>query len=77
MDHLSLREEPHAIEAVIAGQGIAILSDVLVAPELASGALVRALNVSLPGYGFYIVHTPGHPREKTIRAFTSWLRSVI
>ena len=33
MDHLSFREELHAIEAVIAGQGIGIFSDVLVAQE--------------------------------------------
>jgi LysR family glycine cleavage system transcriptional activator len=76
MEHLSFREELHAIEAVIAGQGIGIFSDVLLAPELASGALVKAFGVSLPGYRSYVVHRPGHPREKTIRAFASWLRSV-
>ena len=37
MEHLSFREELHAIEAVIAGQGIGIFSDVLVARELAAG----------------------------------------
>jgi LysR family transcriptional regulator, glycine cleavage system transcriptional activator len=77
MEHLSFREELHAIEAVIAGQGIGIFSDVLVAPELATGALVKAFDVSLPGYRFYVVHTPGRPREKTIRAFAGWLRSVV
>ena len=77
MEHLSFREELHAIEAVIAGQGIGIFSDVLVAPELATGALVKAFDMSLPGYRFYVVHTPGHPREKkAIRAFAGWLRSV-
>jgi LysR family transcriptional regulator, glycine cleavage system transcriptional activator len=77
MDHLSFREELHAIEAVIAGQGIGIFSDVLVAPELAAGRLVRAFDVSLPGYRFYVVRTLAHPREKTIQAFSTWLRSVI
>lgn len=77
MEHLSFREELHAIEAAIAGQGIGIFSDVLVAPELATGALVKAFDLSLPGYRFYVVHTPGRPREKTIRAFAGWLRSVI
>ena len=76
MDHLSFREELHAIEAVIAGQGIGIFSDVLVAPELAAGTLVKAFDVSLPGYHFYLVRTPGHPREKTIQAFSAWLQSV-
>jgi LysR family transcriptional regulator, glycine cleavage system transcriptional activator len=77
MEHLSFREELHAIEAVIAGQGIGIFSDVLVAPELAAGALVKAFNLSLPGYRFFVVHTPGHPREKTILTFEKWLQSVI
>jgi LysR family transcriptional regulator, glycine cleavage system transcriptional activator len=77
MEHLRFREELHAIEAVIAGQGIGIFSDVLVAPELAAGALVKAFNVSLPGYRFYVVRVPSHPREKTIQAFSTWLQSVI
>jgi LysR family glycine cleavage system transcriptional activator len=76
MQHLSFREELHAIEAVIAGQGIGIFSNVLVASELASGALVKAFNLSLPGYRFYIVRRQGHPREKIIRKFSAWLRTV-
>src|SRR6185312_16332826 len=63
MDHLSFREELHAIEAVIAGQGIGIFSDVLVAPELAAGTLIRAFDVCLPGYRFHVVRTSDHPRE--------------
>ena len=77
MDHLSFREELHAIEAVIAGQGIGIFSNVLVAHELAAGTLVKAFNVSLPGYRFYLVYTRGHPREKAIQAFSTWLQSVV
>ena len=77
MEHLSFREELHAIEAVIAGQGIGIFSDVLVASELAAGTLVRAFDLSLPGYRFYVVRVPGHPREKTIGAFERWVRSAI
>lgn len=76
MQHLSFREELHAIEAVIAGQGVGIFSDVLVAPELAAGTLVKAFQLSLPGYAFYVIRKPGHPREQTIRAFSEWLRSA-
>ena len=76
VQHLSFREELHAIEAVIAGQGIGIFSNVLVASELASGTLVKAFDLSLPGYRFYVVRRHGHPREKIIRAFSTWLRSV-
>jgi LysR family glycine cleavage system transcriptional activator len=76
MQHLSFREELHAIQAVVAGQGVGIFSDVLVASELASGALVKLSDLSLPGYGFYVVRRRDHPREKIIRAFSGWLLSV-
>jgi LysR family glycine cleavage system transcriptional activator len=77
MDHLSFREELHAIEAVIAGQGMGIFSDVLVARELVAGTLIRPFDLSLPGYRFYLVRTSDHPREKTIQAFSTWLQSVV
>jgi LysR family glycine cleavage system transcriptional activator len=77
MDHLSFREELHAIEAVIAGQGIGIFSDVLVARELVAGTLIRPFDLSLPGYRFSVVRTTDHPREKTIQAFATWLQSVV
>jgi LysR family glycine cleavage system transcriptional activator len=70
---LTFREELHAIEAVVAGQGLAICSNVLVAPELARGALVTVSRVTLPGYGFYIAHRPDHPRLDSIRSFISWV----
>jgi len=72
---LSFREELHAIDAVVAGQGIAVCSDIVVSRELKSGTLVKAHNLSLPGYGFYIVHVPGHARQPTIEAFSAWIRS--
>lgn len=77
MDHLSFREELHAIEAVIAGQGIGIFSDVLVARELVAGTLIRPFDLSLPGYRFYLVRTSDHQREKTIQVFPTWLQSVV
>ena len=76
MDALNFREELHAIEAVIAGQGVGILSDVLVARELASGALLKALDLPLPGFGFYLAHVPDHPRQAVIKSFYDWVRSV-
>jgi LysR family glycine cleavage system transcriptional activator len=73
---LGFREELHAIEAVVAGQGIAVCSDVLAARELAAGTLVKAFDLALPGFGFYLVHVPDHPRHRTIEAFATWLRTV-
>ncbi len=70
---LSFREETHAIEAVVAGQGIAVCSDLLVARELASGALLKAHALSLPGFGFYALYLREHPRQQIIEAFCAWL----
>jgi LysR family transcriptional regulator, glycine cleavage system transcriptional activator len=73
---LTFSEELHAIDAVIAGQGIGLFSDVLVAHELATGELVRLIDLALPGFGFYFAHTPDHPRQTIVDAFAEWLRSV-
>jgi LysR family glycine cleavage system transcriptional activator len=76
LQHLSFREELHAIEAVIAGQGLGIFSDRLVATELASQTLIKAFDLSLSGYQFYVVRRLGHPREKSIRVFSAWIHSL-
>lgn len=73
---LSFREESHAIEAVIAGQGIAICSDVLVGQELKNGTLVRAHELSLPGYGYYLVHPRDRAKRPGIEAFAKWVMTV-
>lgn len=73
---LDFREEQHAIDAAVSGQGVAICSNVIVAPELASGALVKVASVTLPGYGFYIVHRADHPKLNAIRAFVAWAMAV-
>lgn len=74
---LSFREEAHAIAAVLAGQGVAICSDIVLAPELERGELVRAHGLSLPGLGYYLLHLPEHPHKHVIALFADWLRSVI
>jgi len=73
---LNFREELHAIEAVVAGQGVSMLSDVVVAGELESGLLVKALDLAIPGLVFYLVHIPGHPRQAMIEALLSWLTAA-
>jgi LysR family transcriptional regulator, glycine cleavage system transcriptional activator len=73
---VSFREELHAIDAVVAGQGIAMFSDIVVSGELKRGTLVKAHDLSLPGYGFYVVHVPNHPEQPSIEAFSAWLRLV-
>jgi LysR family transcriptional regulator, glycine cleavage system transcriptional activator len=73
---LSFREELHAIDAVVGGQGVAICSDVVLSNELRSGLLVKAHPLSLPGYGFYLVSMARSPRTPVIEAFSRWLRAI-
>ena len=73
---LSFREELHAIEAVLAGQGIALCSDIVVADDLASGTLVKPFDLALPGYGYYPLYTPNHPRRAIIEVFVGWMAIV-
>jgi LysR family glycine cleavage system transcriptional activator len=35
--------------------------------------LTKALDLAIPGLGFYLVHRPEHPRQATIDAFRSWI----
>jgi LysR family glycine cleavage system transcriptional activator len=73
---LYFQEELHAIEAVIAGQGVAICSDVLISRELKSGALVKLFDQPLPGLGFYLVHKSQHARLSLIKSFLIWIKSA-
>jgi LysR family transcriptional regulator, glycine cleavage system transcriptional activator len=73
---LSFREELHAIDAVVGGQGVAICSDVVVSNELRNGLLVKAHPLSLPGYGFYLVSMAHSPRAAAIEAFSAWMRAL-
>jgi LysR family transcriptional regulator, glycine cleavage system transcriptional activator len=52
-------------------------SDVVIGRELKNGALIKAHDLSLPGYGFYLVHVPNHPQQPNIEAFSTWMRSTM
>jgi len=73
---LSFREDLHAIDAVVSGQGVGLCSDLVVSNELKNGLLVKAHPLSLPGYGFYLLSMPHSPRAADIEAFSAWLRRI-
>jgi LysR family glycine cleavage system transcriptional activator len=77
VSQLYFREELHAIEAVIAGQGIGVFGNVLVAYELETGALVNATGSSMEGWGYYVVYQPDHPRKSLLDEFARWANSVL
>lgn len=70
-------DDSHLAQATLAGQGIALLSPVLVAGELAGGALVQPFGPELPGDIYYLVHTGRAEREAEIRRVHSWLKTEV
>ena len=75
--HLTFHEDVQAIDAVISGAGILIVSDFLIARDIQDGVLVKALDFSLPGYGFYLTYSKFHPHRKIFDSFGSWVREMI
>lgn len=73
---MRFREELHAIGAVVAGQGVAICSDVLVRKELSDGLLVALSPVTLEGYGLYLVTLPDRAMDGTVQTFCEWMRRM-
>jgi LysR family glycine cleavage system transcriptional activator len=70
---LRFNEESLAIQAAIAGQGIALCSSVHVADDVALGFLVRPLDVKLDGFKYSSVYLKNHTKETLILKFTDWL----
>jgi LysR family glycine cleavage system transcriptional activator len=73
---MRFREELHAIEAVVAGQGVAICSDLLIRKELSDGTLVSLSPVTLDGYGLYLVTLPEQSATRTVQDFGAWMQRV-
>jgi LysR family glycine cleavage system transcriptional activator len=70
---LVFSDESHAIQAAIAGHGIALASLVLVAEELASGALVQPFGPVLDGFAYHVVHAEGPRESERVASVRRWL----
>ena len=66
-------DETHAIAAAIAGQGVALMSRALIAPELAAGTLVSPFGPALAGRPFFLVYPSERADEAAVAAVRSWL----
>jgi LysR family glycine cleavage system transcriptional activator len=71
-DKLAFSDENHAIEAVLAGHGVGLLSATLMAPELGSGALVNPFGPALATGGFYLAALPARRQQAAIAAIWNW-----
>lgn len=70
---LRFSDEGHAIQAALAGQGVALLSLELLAGELAAGRLVRLPGPAIPGHTYSLVSSAGHAPEAQVAAAQAWL----
>jgi LysR family glycine cleavage system transcriptional activator len=77
LHYLQFHEDTQAIDAVLNGAGLLIVSDFLVAHELEEGDLVKAIDFSLPGYGFYLCYRKDHPHRAIFESFEHWARNII
>lgn len=77
LHYLQFHEDVQAIDAVLNGVGLLIVSDFLVAQELEEGSLVKAIDFSLPGYGFYLCYRKNHPHRTIFESFDHWARNRI
>jgi LysR family transcriptional regulator, glycine cleavage system transcriptional activator len=63
-----------ALEAAIAGHGVALGISPLVADDLVSGRLVRPFEFQMrSSFSFWVVCAKGHAQDVKIRAFRDWL----
>lgn len=69
-------DDGHLIQATVAGQGVALLSLVLVAEELASGLLVQPFGPTLPGDGYHLVWPAGRTSPE-VEALRSWFAAEL
>lgn len=72
---LRFSDEGHAIQAALAGQGIALLSLELVADDLAAGRLVQPFGPQLPGHVYHLVRSAGQAPTGEVAAALAWLRA--
>lgn len=67
-------DEHYALSAAVAGQGLVLASNVLVADSLQRGELVAYRpQISLPGPRYVAACVPGRERQPQVKAFLAWL----
>lgn len=70
---ITFNDENSAIQAAIAGQGVALLSTALVAAELASGALVQPFGPVLAGLRYDLVYPSGAEALPQVAVLRDWV----
>lgn len=71
---LRFSDEGHAIQAALAGQGVALVSLSLVADDLVAGRLVQPFGPEIAGHTYHLVTSAGRTLEPHVQAALDWLR---
>ncbi|CAI1929878.1 LysR substrate-binding domain-containing protein [Serratia proteamaculans] len=66
-------DEAHVIQAAIAGQGVAIVSQLMAQHALNTGLLVAPFNMALPGAAHYFVSNPDGQHPQTVAQLADWV----
>ena len=72
---LRFSEEGHAIQAAVAGHGIALVSLALIADELAAGHLVQPFGPAIDGHTYHLALYADRPPSAPVQAVAHWLRT--
>ena len=73
---VTFTDETHAIDAAIAGQGVALLNTALVGDALMRGTLVAPFGPELEGLPYQLVYRPQMIEDPAIAALRDWLRDL-
>jgi len=74
---ITFNDESSAIQAAIAGQGVALLSSALVAAELTSGALIQPFGPVLEGLRYDLVYPSSAETRPAVAVLRSWVMSEL
>ena len=74
---ITFNDESSAIQAAIAGQGVALLSLALVAAELRSGALIQAFGPVLEGLRYDLVYPSSAEIRPPVAVLRSWVMTEL
>lgn len=74
---LRFSDEGHAIQAAIAGQGLALLSLGLTGDDIAAGRLVQPFGPAIAGHTYHMVMSAGREPSAHVEAAAQWLRDEV
>jgi LysR family transcriptional regulator, glycine cleavage system transcriptional activator len=72
---LRFSDEGHAIQAAVAGHGIALVSLALVADELDAGHLVCPFGPEIDGYTYHVAMSADRSPAPAVQAVAAWLHA--